>query len=396
MDQPQVKYYKGVFHSQFLSLPPKDSKVWTNANIQLEQRFVLKIQEEITLEEYESAKAQRLSEESIKWQSEPKNAYSFSPTELKPHVLLEENNFIELVFNNGIASREICTELYVEFGSNELLETHKKNDFKAFKDGRYHGRVTGYGFARIPMLALEEKETISRELFLSEIRNRRGCLTPFLPNTGGIFGFGSRSGIANGCLAFPRSGCGQTGCGFLGLLILLGLLIASWRSCEPSNNIGPRVIRDTVYVDEQSKKDVIKQFLDTTTIFKTEAIELPNVQFYSNSSKLLPYSISSIQQLADYLLSHPNIHAVIEGHTDNIGDPSANLNLSKDRAETVRQVLISLGVESNRIEAKGYGKNHPRADNNTLEGRALNRRVEVRLINTESSDTKSTEIKNDL
>jgi outer membrane protein OmpA-like peptidoglycan-associated protein len=148
-----------------------------------------------------------------------------------------------------------------------------------------------------------------------------------------------------------------------------------------------------VYVDEKSKQDVIKKFLDTTTVFKTEAIELPNVQFYTNSAKLLPYSINSVQQLADYLNEHPQVHAVIEGHTDNVGDPANNLSLSQERAETVRQLLISFGVSPERVQAKGYGKNHPRADNTTVEGRAMNRRVEVRLTNTQRTETKSTELK---
>ena len=158
------------------------------------------------------------------------------------------------------------------------------------------------------------------------------------------------------------------------------------------NNGGQRVIHDTVYVDENSKQDVIKRFMDTTTVFKTSAIELPNVQFFTNSAKLLPYSINSIQQLADYLIAHPHINAVIEGHTDNIGDPEANLKLSQQRAEAVRQLLISLGVDAGRVEARGYGKNKPRASNENLEGRALNRRVEVRLINTEKVETSSTEV----
>jgi K(+)-stimulated pyrophosphate-energized sodium pump len=177
-------------------------------------------------------------------------------------------------------------------------------------------------------------------------------------------------------------------------LSLLALLFSLWRGCHQggSGTGGQRVIHDTIYVDEQSKQNVIKQFLDTTTIFKTESVELPNVQFYTNSSKLLPYSISSIQQLADYLNAHPHLHAVIEGHTDNTGDASANLKLSQQRAETVRQVLLTFGVEPERVESRGYGPNRPRADNSTVEGRALNRRVEVRLTNTEHAETKSTEV----
>jgi outer membrane protein OmpA-like peptidoglycan-associated protein len=189
-------------------------------------------------------------------------------------------------------------------------------------------------------------------------------------------------------------GCGKMGCGLLGLLGLLALLIGLLKGCsdDVQKSQGPRVIHDTVYVDEKSKEDIIKKFMDTTTISKTEAIELPNVQFYTNSAKLLPYSINSIQQLAEYMNAHPNIHATIVGHTDNVGETQANLDLSQSRAETVKQVLLSFGVDGSRVEAVGKGESQPRTTNDTIEGRALNRRVEVRLTKTEATKTESTAI----
>jgi outer membrane protein OmpA-like peptidoglycan-associated protein len=75
-----------------------------------------------------------------------------------------------------------------------------------------------------------------------------------------------------------------------------------------------------------------------------------------------------------------------------MGDAQANLTLSKARAETVKQVLLSFGVDGSRVEAMGRGESNPRATNETLEGRALNRRVEVRLKNTENVETKRTEV----
>jgi len=120
---------------------------------------------------------------------------------------------------------------------------------------------------------------------------------------------------------------------------------------------------------------------DTTIITQADAILLPNVQFYTNSARLLPYSLQAIEELAEYLNRYPAISALIKGHTDDVGDAGANLKLSQDRAETVRQVLISLGVEANRVEAVGYGESRPKTTDQTVEGRALNRRVEVELKN---------------
>jgi OOP family OmpA-OmpF porin len=71
----------------------------------------------------------------------------------------------------------------------------------------------------------------------------------------------------------------------------------------------------------------------------------------------------------------------IAGHTDSIGNDVANLALSKQRAETVRSLLISLGIEEQRVRAIGKGESEPKGDNGTPEGRLMNRRVEVTLKN---------------
>lgn len=402
-------FYTGIFHSQFLTLESEDLKSWNASDIILEQRFLLRVEREISFEEFENAKSGRFSNRLIEWQFKKNSAYYFEPATLASHVLIMQNHDIELEFNDGSARLEICSECYVEFGVNDLPEELRCHDFTAFKDGRHHGRITGRGYVRIPVLTLEARDQVKREMVQQDVRagkghpsplastsgclSRRGCLTSltvFLPRGNKAPEAISASGY--GCLT--GSGCGKTGCGLLSLFLLLGLLISFWRSCSqgPTFNPGPRVIHDTIFVDEASKRDVIKQLMDTSTVFKTESIELPNVQFYTNSARLLPYSINSIQQLADYLTSHDGIHAVIEGHTDNIGDPNGNLQLSKQRAESVRNLLISLGVDPDRLEAHGFGKSRPRASNETVEGRALNRRVEVKLINTEYIEVKSTEV----
>jgi len=67
------------------------------------------------------------------------------------------------------------------------------------------------------------------------------------------------------------------------------------------------------------------------------------------------------------------------GYTDNIGDPQANLALSKERAEAVMAEIVKLGIDSSRLEAEGYGDQFPVADNATEEGRQKNRRVDCRV-----------------
>jgi outer membrane protein OmpA-like peptidoglycan-associated protein len=69
----------------------------------------------------------------------------------------------------------------------------------------------------------------------------------------------------------------------------------------------------------------------------------------------------------------------IGGYTDNTGNESANLKLSQERADSVMQALVGKGVDASRLSAKGYGEEHPVADNSTPEGRQKNRRISMRV-----------------
>jgi outer membrane protein OmpA-like peptidoglycan-associated protein len=70
----------------------------------------------------------------------------------------------------------------------------------------------------------------------------------------------------------------------------------------------------------------------------------------------------------------------VQAHSDNSGDAAYNQYLSEERANSVRDYLIAKGIAPDRIEAKGYGESQPIADNDTREGRAANRRVELKVI----------------
>jgi outer membrane protein OmpA-like peptidoglycan-associated protein len=80
------------------------------------------------------------------------------------------------------------------------------------------------------------------------------------------------------------------------------------------------------------------------------------------------------------LIARPDVKVEIAGHTDWTGSDAYNLKLSNARADAVMQYLISKGVKADNLTARGYGETQPIADNNTDEGRAKNRRVELRRI----------------
>ena len=103
--------------------------------------------------------------------------------------------------------------------------------------------------------------------------------------------------------------------------------------------------------------------------------------FEHNESIILKRSYPILGQVADLLKRHPRISLVrIEGHTDDTGGVHFNLNLSQRRAEAVRLHLIGLGVEMERLKSVGYGDQKPIASNDTEDGKALNRRVNFRII----------------
>lgn len=105
---------------------------------------------------------------------------------------------------------------------------------------------------------------------------------------------------------------------------------------------------------------------------------LKGVNFASNSARLTPDSLPVLDAAAEALLKRPNVSTEVAGYTDDRGLEEHNHVLSERRADTVRAYLVSKGVPAAQLTARGYGEDHPIADNKTTAGRAANRRVELR------------------
>jgi outer membrane protein OmpA-like peptidoglycan-associated protein len=109
-----------------------------------------------------------------------------------------------------------------------------------------------------------------------------------------------------------------------------------------------------------------------------DRVELPGIYFEFASAALRPESEATLTEVADLLRRRSDWRIRFEGHTDNIGTTDANLDLSKRRAEAVRAAVVQkLGGGADRFESGGYGAARPRERNDTPEGRARNRRVEM-------------------
>ncbi len=101
------------------------------------------------------------------------------------------------------------------------------------------------------------------------------------------------------------------------------------------------------------------------------------VLFEFQEAQLRPGAAAFLDQVAALLLARPGAHAVIEGHTDNLGGRPLNMELSELRALVVMKALVDRGVPRSRLDAFGYGFDRPIADNRTEQGRRLNRRTEI-------------------
>jgi OOP family OmpA-OmpF porin len=134
-------------------------------------------------------------------------------------------------------------------------------------------------------------------------------------------------------------------------------------------------------IEELIKKYACKEVVvEKPVMVERSQWVLVGVNFEFNSSKVTPESYPILYGAVQYLNQHPDIKVEIQGHTDNIGTDAYNQQLSERRATAVRDYLVAKGIDPKRLIVKGYGESVPIADNNTEEGRTLNRRIEFKVI----------------
>ena len=103
------------------------------------------------------------------------------------------------------------------------------------------------------------------------------------------------------------------------------------------------------------------------------------ILFPTGSAEILSSSHAVLDRVAETLTKYETVKVSIEGHTDSRGDDEDNRKLSLRRAESVRDYLVSKGITASRLEVEGFGEDKPVASNKTREGRARNRRIELRI-----------------
>jgi outer membrane protein OmpA-like peptidoglycan-associated protein len=127
-------------------------------------------------------------------------------------------------------------------------------------------------------------------------------------------------------------------------------------------------------------KELMKQDVTASNMF--EALNRDGhialyINFDTGKSVVKPESQPIIEQIVQMLKSNPDLKIGVEGHTDNVGTPASNKTLSEARAKSVVSSIVAQGIIAERLSPAGYGQDKPIGDNNTDEGRAKNRRVEL-------------------
>lgn len=148
----------------------------------------------------------------------------------------------------------------------------------------------------------------------------------------------------------------------------------------PRPSKAPPIQNDTIFVrDNTIVKPAPPRPAADTSVRRERIFILDEVLFELNSARFNERFIFRLDSLVQLLTAHESLMADISGHTDNTGDASYNLKLSRDRAAAVATYLISNNISRNRISHKGLASTKPIADNNTNEGKRKNRRVEILL-----------------
>lgn len=118
----------------------------------------------------------------------------------------------------------------------------------------------------------------------------------------------------------------------------------------------------------------------TITYEAPKSFTLNSIQFETGKSTLKESSYVLLADLVEIMKLKPSMKILIAGFTDSDGDDNANLLLSQKRADAVKQYLVSKGISAKRVLALGYGETKPIADNSTEEGKAKNRRTEIKVL----------------
>ena len=139
-------------------------------------------------------------------------------------------------------------------------------------------------------------------------------------------------------------------------------------------------IEGTAIVDPKTMDSNRKVIREITMTKKGENIVLDHLIFEQGKGTISKESFPSLDEVVAMLEDHPSMVIQLEGHTDNAGNAKMNMKLSEDRVENVKKYLVSKGISKSRVNTKAFGGTKPIRNSSDPEARALNRRVEMRIL----------------
>lgn len=141
---------------------------------------------------------------------------------------------------------------------------------------------------------------------------------------------------------------------------------------------------------ERQQKEYMQEILaklDAGESIENMVINLSDINFATGTAQLEPVASSYLEQVVRLMEMAPNIDLFIQGHADNTGSDALNDRLSLNRAQSVQDFLAQRGIVVGRLSVQGFGSSKPVASNETAEGRALNRRVEMEVLKRKEAET---------
>ncbi|PAU79141.1 OmpA family protein [Halomonas salipaludis] len=176
---------------------------------------------------------------------------------------------------------------------------------------------------------------------------------------------GVAGGLIGGSIGYATSGSSDEDQGAamgFGVGAAAGALLCADRTPEPQPQMEPEPMPEPEPEPEPEFEPVVLS---------------SEVTFAFDSAELRPEASMTLDEVAHRLRQNPELRVNIDGHTDSVGNPQYNEGLSQRRADSVRAYLVSQGIAENRMRTRGFGEARPVASNDTDEGRAQNRRVEI-------------------
>lgn len=344
--------------------------------------------------------------------------------------IFKANEGTDLNDLTGLLSGSQTNEKFTKSGTNaaDLIFGKSLNSVKE-EIAKSSGVDKGIISKLLPVVAgivmsLIGKEALSKEVTTSSgITSMLSGLMPSLKGVipAGLAGVLGLENIAGGNASDSATeetepgGIGKILLPLLAIAAILGVIYVFSRGCSQNEMATKKVVKDTAKVVEQKAETETSMpaewlALGEFTFFELisgDSIKIPKlgverkllgfimdsakavdketwfsfdrILFETDKAELKPESMDQIKSISAIMKAFPNVELKIGGYTDDTGDPKFNQKLSNERAAAVMNAIIATGISSERLASEGYGAKHPVAENSTEEGRAKNRRIDVRV-----------------